>query len=271
MTDIRISSQQNLTPLDLSTDATQIQDAGQQEMPRDLVAQMQLEGQRILAQLKNGVPELPEPKSGKPGGEKTDLALNEASTQLHADIFQFMALFMKFAQEMRQTARLDREMTLQAQVDSLQAAAEEMRTAATQRFNAALAQGICQIGAGAIQIGGAAASLKQTNGAIKEGISTDVGKGLMAKGDAYNMIGRGVGEVVNGMGTIARGAEEQKAGETDARRSEEEAAARIHEAARDKAKETMDMMMDIIRDIRDKLAAIEQSNVEANRGIARNI
>ncbi len=30
-------------------------------------------------------------------------------------------------------------------------------------------------------------------------------------------------------------------------------------------------MMDVIRDVRDKLAAIEQSRMETNRGIARNI
>ncbi|MFC4160054.1 type III secretion system translocon subunit SctB [Chitinimonas lacunae] len=283
MPDIRISSQQNVLALDPSLQADAPLESGQQEeISHDLVAHLQLEGQRILAQMRSGAPDLEPPHNGKADSNEVNGALEQASVQLYADIFQFMALFMKFAQEMRQTARLDREMTLQSQVSALQAAADEMREAAASRFNAALAQGICQIGAGAIQMGGAAYSGYKaykasgtydvsSKGEHRIGFDTQSGQEMLKRGDTVRLGAEGVGSLANGTGTIARGSMDKEASEHDAKRSDQEAASRIHEAAREKAKETMDMMMDIIRDIRDKLAAMEQSNVEANRGIARNI
>ncbi|MCY1311373.1 hypothetical protein D9M70_616640 [compost metagenome] len=66
-------------------------------------------------------------------------------------------------------------------------------------------------------------------------------------------------------------AQERKAAEHDAKRSEMEAQAKVHESGMQQASEMAQQMMDVIRDMRDKLSAIEQSRLETNRGIARNI
>lgn len=50
-----------------------------------------------------------------------------------------------------------------------------------------------------------------------------------------------------------------------------EADAKAHEEATRQADEMMRSMQDLIREVREKLQAIEQSRVETNRGIARNI
>jgi hypothetical protein len=45
----------------------------------------------------------------------------------------------------------------------------------------------------------------------------------------------------------------------------------VAESGAQHANDMMQQMMDVIRDIRDKLGAIEQSRGETNRGIARNL
>ena len=50
-----------------------------------------------------------------------------------------------------------------------------------------------------------------------------------------------------------------------------EARAKLHASASAEANEMMQQMMDVIRDVKDKLSSIDQSRIETNRGIARNI
>ncbi|HYC37693.1 MAG TPA: type III secretion system translocon subunit SctB [Usitatibacter sp.] len=200
---------------------------------------------------------------------KLNDALSNASTNLHADIFTFMALFQKMAQDMRQTARLDREMQLQAQVSTLQAAADQIKQAAQAKFQAAIISGAMQIGAGAVQIGAAGMSAKTLSGA--KGADPATSQVLTTKAGNWTTAGQGLGQIMQGAGTIGAGSKELEAGEAEAKGKKLDAQAKVEEEARQKANDVMQQMQDIIRDIRDKLAAIEQSNVEANRGIARNI
>jgi hypothetical protein len=227
----------------------------------------------MLAKSKDGwgelskiIVKLPDPGDTKPLGEVSNVLGSMSSVELHADIFTFMALFQKMAQDMRQTARLDREMQLQANVSSLQAAADQIKAAAQERFSAALTQGICQIGAGAIQIGGAAAAGAKLKGASGDGAALKIQQATnLTTGTG------GAGQIMQGVGTIVSGSFELKAGEADAKGKKLEAQSKIEEEARSKANDIMQQMQDVIRDIRDKLGAIQQSNIETNRGIARNI
>ena len=57
----------------------------------------------------------------------------------------------------------------------------------------------------------------------------------------------------------------------DARRAEYEAEASVHGTAVQHANDNMQQMMDVIRDVREKLQSMQQAAVETNRGIARNI
>lgn len=114
----------------------------------------------------NGVP--PPDKGGRTEGVgNMDRALDDAHSNLATDIYQFMAMYTKIAQQMRATAREQRQDQLQSQVASLNTAADKMVEAAEKRFSAALVQGITQIVGGAVSIASGAYSLKQIASAGK--------------------------------------------------------------------------------------------------------
>ncbi|MDK2123490.1 type III secretion system translocon subunit SctB [Parachitinimonas caeni] len=255
-----------------------------------------------LAKLGDGI-KLDEPEVNKNGSlEGLKGGLSSAQDGILTDIYAFMTLFTKMAQESRQSARIMREADLQSQINDLKEAAQKIRDAAQQRFVSAVVQGACQIGMGALQMGSAAASgyqmgksisnsnnaadLKQGASSIKEAAKTDSSLKSEAanwtaasdkasanatkfsnSAEAYRMGGQGLGQLADGAGKIGAAYADKQAADEEAMRSELEASSKVHEAARDKDNELMQQMMDIIRDIRDKLAAIEQSNSETNRKI----
>lgn len=57
----------------------------------------------------------------------------------------------------------------------------------------------------------------------------------------------------------------------EANASRLQAQAKLHESASQQANDMMQQMMDVIRDVRDKIQAMDQSRLETIRGIARNI
>lgn len=57
----------------------------------------------------------------------------------------------------------------------------------------------------------------------------------------------------------------------EANASRLQAQAKLHESASQQANDMMQQMMDVIRDVRDKIQAMDQSRLETTRGIARNI
>ncbi|SAI25260.1 outer protein D [Bordetella ansorpii] len=91
------------------------------------------------------------------------------------------------------------------------------------------------------------------------------------RSQVLNASGMASGQILGGIGTIVNATQERKAAEHDAKRSELEAQAKVQEDSSQKANELMQQMMDVIRDVRDKLSSIDQSRLETNRGIARNI
>ncbi|MNH45096.1 hypothetical protein D3C81_2310010 [compost metagenome] len=70
---------------------------------------------------------------------------------------------------------------------------------------------------------------------------------------------------------MVNASQERKAAEHDAKKAELEALSKVHDSATQQATEMAQQMMDVIRDVREKLSSIEQSRMETNRGIARNI
>jgi hypothetical protein len=179
-----------------------------------------------------------------------------SSTQVGADMYAVMALFQKISQEMRNASRTQRATELQTQVSTLESAAQKIREAASQRYNAAIAQGVFQIAGGLTQMG------------------TSFGS-LSAKTDNTAKVWHGAGQasssILGGIGGIVSGSFNYQAGQDDADRAHLEAQAKIHESASQQANDQMQQMLEVIRDVRDKLQAIEQSAVETNRSIARNI
>jgi len=226
-------------------------------------------------------------------------SLDNASHQMRGDIFAFMALFQQMAQEMRKTARTDRESALQDQMKSLQGAADMMKVAAEKRFTAAIVQGACQIGAGALQVGMAGASTYQSlksaslteqsgtaskyaqdtsldsasRGAMTELASKAKGQADVAASKAQNFGtgAQGAGGIITGAGAIIAGKFEKEASDADAQRMRMEAQAKIHESQHEKATDQLHQAQELIRDIREKVAAQMQSDAETSKGIARNI
>ncbi|MBB6562911.1 putative coiled-coil protein SlyX [Acidovorax soli] len=205
--------------------------------------------------------------------------------QVSADIYAFMALFQQMAQQMRDTARTQRTTEMQAQVTSLQNAAEQMKTAAAERFSAAIAQGAMQIAGGLMQAGMSAISVNNTvKGAQMQnqadgmspkavqltGIKVDAAK-LTATGQAQMNYGQAMSGISAGMGGMIGASFTLAADKADAAKMQLETQAKVQETAVQHANDMMQQMMDVIRDVRDKLQSIQQSAIETNRGISRNI
>lgn len=94
---------------------------------------------------------------------------------------------------------------------------------------------------------------------------------LLKSAERASQFGQGASGVLGGIGGMINASQERAAAEHDANKSERETEAKVFETKSQQANDFMQQMMDVIRDVRDKLSAIEQSNVETNRGIARNI
>ncbi|MGY6268544.1 type III secretion system translocon subunit SctB [Achromobacter denitrificans] len=204
--------------------------------------------------------EAPEGMLGAGASSTLNALAGLGEQEVQTDMYAFMMLFQQLAQTMRSSAREVRASELQSQVDTLKAAADEMRQAAQDRMVGAMTQGAFQIAGGLAQVGA---------GYMQGRVLSSGGSEGMAR--SYSDKGAGVSGVASGIGTMVNAAQERKAAEHDAKRSELEAQSKVHESGMQQASEMAQQMMDVIRDIRDKLSAIEQSRMETNRGIARNI
>lgn len=229
---------------------------------------------------------LPLPLPGQPKSEQISAHLSSFSdTQVSADIFSFMALFQTMAQQMRDTARAQRTTDMQTQVSALQNAAEKMKDAAAERLTAAIVQGSMQIAGGVMQAGMSAASVSSTvkgakldsqanamspKAAAMTGAKADAAK-LTATGQAQMNFAQASGSVSAGLGGIIGASFTHKADLLDADKMSLETQAKVAETGVQHANDMMQQMMDVIRDVRDKLSSIQQASIETNRGIARNI
>lgn len=207
--------------------------------------------------------------------------------QMPLDVNAMMAMFQRLSQEMRNANRQIRASELDAQVSDLLGAANKMETAAIYRLAAGCVQGGMQIASGAIQVGGAfkagydlkksqpdtaaatdtsttgsgAAAANSTASAIPPDKAFDL---TMARTKAASDITGGVSEVASSL--LKFGAD---SADVEAKRME--ATARLHESASSEANEMMQQMLEVIRDVRDKISTIQQASIETNRGIARNV
>jgi hypothetical protein len=227
-----------------------------------------------------------------------------------ADMYAVMALFQQMAQEMRNSAREVRGSEMQSQIGALKGAAQEIRNAAEERMIGAIVAGSMQIVGGAMSLGmGIAGGAQQVKGGMKtiessklEQASTNFaaenkGAGLtkaevktftanykaeagIAGGEAaiatgrgaqLTAVGQGASGIFGGIGTIVQATQEKKATEHEASKALLEADSKVHESGVQQANDLMQQMMDVIRDVKDKLGSIEQSRLETTRGIARNI
>ena len=99
----------------------------------------------------------------------------------------------------------------------------------------------------------------------------DAKKMLEAKSGSSLEYGKGISSVLGGIGGLVNATMEQKAAQHDATKAELETQAKVDETNNQQANDFMQQMMDVIRDVREKLSSVQQSTIETNRGIARNI
>lgn len=219
-----------------------------------------------------------------------------------ADIYSFMALFQKIAQSMRNTARTERSAALQGQVSSMQSAADQMKTTAALRFAASVVSGSMQIAGGVTQAGMSAASAAITiKGANMDAAGRNTlagvdfgsqkgmgvtqqfdlktlgnnqvaqGAGFTAHGGALGAQAQAASGIAGGLSSVVASSINYAADLSDAKKAQFDIAAKVQETAGQHANDMMQQMMDVIRDVRDKLQSIQQAAIETNRGIARNI
>lgn len=96
-------------------------------------------------------------------------------------------------------------------------------------------------------------------------------KQAYARANAYNTIAQASNGIVGAVGGFVASPFTQKAEEAEAAKAGLEAQARVHEHGVQKDDAEMQQAMEIIRDIRDKLGAMAQSQLQTNQTIARNL
>lgn len=273
------------------------------------VAQSQLEGsQKLQLSQQDATSRMAAPKVTVGPGEAKQI-LEGAGIVLPSDtpvdIYAAMALMQKLAQEMRNANREVRTAELQASVTSLMDAAQQMKDAAALRLASGIVSGALQVAGGALQVGAGAFSMVQGGRAAaaqakaepmanqaKFGVGDDGAKlsradrlDLQNKADGFNQtagsltrqanmadaVGKGGSQIGGGVGQIVSSILEHQAALKDAKKAELEAQSKKHDAAYQGANEMMQQMLDVIRDIREKLQSIDQARVETNKTISRNV
>ena len=199
----------------------------------------------------------------------TAVSVDGAMQQVSTDIYAFMQAYTKIMQQMRAAAREQRTAELDSQASAIRGSAAEIRTAAAERYTAAVIEGSMQIASGAISMGAATISLGVIAMASKGDLAP--GSALLAKLNNMNQLMTGLTQTGEGTGKIIAAGHTMAASEADARAKENEADATAAQARRQSAQEAFQAATDTLNDIRAKLAAIEQSNIETNRGMARNV
>ncbi|KAB0602096.1 type III secretion system translocon subunit SctB [Castellaniella defragrans] len=211
---------------------------------------------------------LPEPS----GSRSVEIPFRTLDPETAAiDIYTVMAVFQKFAQEMRNQAREARNAALEADIASLKNAAQEIRNAAQERMQQAFVQGAFQLAGGFTSAGLGVMGGLLGVASMGAGVSEVAGKQLGAWSKTFGDSAQGAGGMLGSGGTVGAAAFEQRAAEHDAQKARYDADARVHEQSMQQANEIMQHMMDVIRDIRDKISAIDQARSETNRSIARNV
>ncbi|WP_263768584.1 type III secretion system translocon subunit SctB [Propionivibrio soli] len=224
-------------------------------------------------------------------------------------VFQQCAMTMRKAGREQRAAELSSQISaLNSAADEMKKAAAQHLAAGIVQGAMGIAAGCVQIGAGAVQIGQAGTALDAGTEAAKTTKSFDeatakskqfladgnealsktyAGKasGLKAtaaeqtaeasywgsRAQATGQIGTGVSQVVSSSGGIVSSVLTYQAAEHEHAKGKLEAEAKVHEAGVEHAKEMMQQALEIIQDVKDKIAAIQQAQAETNRGIARNV
>ncbi len=194
--------------------------------------------------------------------------LQVASGEVGVDLYAIMGLLHKMAQSSRRAARQMREADNQQRFVQLQAAADQVREAAQKDYDAAVKQAVAQIVTGVVGMAAAGVSLYGVGRAMGEESET-AQKAVMTKWSAMGQLTEATGKIAAGGLGISAAEDTRAAGQAKAQEKVNEANAQRAQDAADKEKEFMQRMEETMQDIRQKLAAIQQSNDDTMRTILR--
>lgn len=257
----------------------------------------ELSAQETMAMIASGASQTAADTSQSP--QDLQRSMDRAAERMPVDMYTVMALVQRTAQAMRNANRQLRAEALDAQVGQLLQSANDMQKSANFKFAAAMVQSAMQVAGGGVQLGASISSGRDAAVAAKAQGLVDkaniklsgmdkstpeaqqlashaqdwgtVSKSFQQSAEQTNARARVAGEFLGGTGgAIGAGLNfAASSAEVDAKRHE--AAAKLHESATAEANDMMQQMMEVIRDVKDKLSAIDQSRTETNRGISRNI
>lgn len=248
---------------------------------------------------------LPAPKAGKvlakEVGQLLDSLVEQYPDAAAADLDQVMRLFYMIQQSSKETRRENARAAAKAGFDAAMSAAANIRTAADQRLDSTrTSAGMAMAGAGLQIAGGVAGGALGIKGARENKLATDAqtrykvagsdktsaeyttaraqfahhserSTSLSSKSQAFTTSAPGSAQAMSGAGQMAAADKEHDASDIDAQKMQWEAVRAAFESAADAARDDMKGKDDIMRDLRDKLSAIQLSNIETNSRIARNI
>lgn len=236
----------------------------------------------------------PEPTTSADAAKAAQTIASFPMAELQADIFSMMKLFQGMEREERNSARMSREVSLQTKVGQLESQATEMEKAGEKRFESAMINGAMQIVGGAMSVGMAGAgAYKQVQGIRTEAAgNASIARGDMAEGGLNNSWGAtmqtmgktqtasgmamgqsagGIGQMASGLGGVAAAFSDKEAAAADVAAKRAETNATVADTAIQAANDRMQRAKEIIDDMMSKISDMERSNIETNKGIARNV
>ncbi|MFY3305610.1 hypothetical protein ACOTEY_25780 [Achromobacter xylosoxidans] len=248
---------------------------------------------------------LPAPKAGKAlakeVGQLLDSLVEQYPDAAAADLDQVMRLFYMIQQSSKEARRENARAAAKVGFDAGMSAAANIRSAADERLASARMSAGASIAGGALQVGGGVAggafgikaarenklaadaqgklekvsSDKTSEAYIKQKADfddlTEKSSTLASTSQAFITSAPGSAQAVSGAGQMAAADREHEASDIDAQKMKWEAVRAAFESAADAARDDMKGKDDIMRDLRDKLSAIQLSKIETNSRIARNI
>lgn len=198
--------------------------------------------------------------------------------QLSADIYSYMALFQKMADEQRKSARESRDVARESQVAAMQDAADKMKQAAAAAMQQAQVAGAMAIASGAITMGGAA-QMQGGAQAVKPGAQGPTKGAIADKGEPLKAPTKALTpqekqQAINAMAGVQQAfTANMAAADADKKKAEaaqQQALAQVVNAQQAQTQQMMQQMQDVIRDVQQKLQQIQQSQTATMQTIMRN-
>lgn len=216
----------------------------------------------------------------------TQASLDELTTEeLQIDLYSILELMLRIANDQRDRDRSVRHTEIQNQIanqhDAAAAILNESKNrkwgqiaTASMQILGGVAMGAGGVGSGVFSAKAATMSLS----AAKLDVGSDAAKAFQSTVDRFNGLGRMSSElgqsasgITGGTGGITQSLFDGKAATFSAEKTELDATSRAHDARAQQLNDEMQQMMEIIRDVLQRLQSMEQLRLQTNQGIARNI